>query len=162
MRRWFEQLEKRERLLVSGAAALVVFALVVTLGIRPLMSKTDRSREIVSDKKALLIELEQVAARLGPQTGSSQGGIVGAGQSLVVLVDQTIRTNGLSPFLKQNQPDGSTNIRVRFENIAFDTLTEWLAQLKSQYGMTTVSANINAAQNAGRVNCNLVLTRSGV
>jgi len=162
MKEWFEQLELRERLLVMAAGALVLIFIITTFGIRPIINKTSRGQELVEDKQALLVELSQVAQRLGPQSGPNQSTDAGSTQSLVVLVDQTTRTRGLAPYLKRNQPDGTSRIRLRFENAPFDTLVEWLDQLESQYGLTATSANIDVAAGLGRVSCNLTISKSGV
>ncbi|TDJ46318.1 MAG: type II secretion system protein M [Gammaproteobacteria bacterium] len=161
MKEWFEQLAPRERLLVSIAGGLLIFALIVMLGVRPIMSRGERSHQLVVDKRALLTELQQVAARLGPQSGDAQPAPGGASQSLVLVVDRTTRSSGLAQYLKRNQPDGNTRIRLRFENAPFDTLITWLGDLQSQHGMSVSTANIDVSQQAGRVNCNLTLTRAG-
>ena len=81
--------------------------------------------------------------------------------SLVVVVDQTTRSAGLAMYLKRNQPDGASSIRLRFENAPFDTLVEWLAELQSKYNVSAISANIDMASDPGRVNCNFTLGRTG-
>jgi len=155
----FQQLVPREQLLVSVAAALTVITLIVTLGVRPIISNTTRGNERVADKRQLLSELERVAERIGPQTGAGQVAPGAGNQSLVVIVDRTTRSNGLAPYLKRNQPDGTTSIRLRFENVPFDAVIEWLGIIKSQHGLRTTAANFDTASTPGRVNCNLTLSR---
>ena len=161
MKEWFEQLEQRERLLVAAAGVLVIIAVVVLLIIRPISSQTSRGLERVTDKRALLTELEQVAQRIGPQ-GGGVSSVIGANtDSLVVVVDQTTRSAGLAAYLKRNQPDGANSIRLRFENAPFDTIVEWLAELDVNFSMSATSANIDMAADPGRVNCNFTLARAG-
>jgi type II secretory pathway component PulM len=160
LREWLEQLEQRERLLVLTAGALALIALVVLLGVRPILNQSERGQRMVDDKRALLAELQEVAARLGPQRGTTRAPASGDTQSLVLVVDQTTRRTGLAQYLKRNQPDGTDSIRLRFENAPFDTLVSWLDGLQQQ-GMTVTSANIDVANEPGRVNCNLTLARSG-
>ncbi len=162
MKEWFQQLAPREQLLVSIAGALAVVTLIVTIGVRPMMSKASRGQELIAEKQALLMEITQVAQRLGPQRGDAPTAADPGGQSLVVLIDRTTRQRGLQSYLKRNQPNGDTSIRLRFENAPFDILMEWLEQLQNQYGMATTSANIDVAAQPGRVNCNLTLDRIGV
>lgn len=162
MKTWFDQLDARERLLVSIAALLAVFALIVVLGIRPIMQQTARGEARVSQKQQLLSELERLAERLGPQTGGAEIAAADGGeQSLVVVIDRTTRANGLAPYLKRNQPDGANAIRLRLENAPFDVIVEWLGLLSARYGLTATSANIDTAGAAGRINCNLTLSRGG-
>ena len=161
MKAWFEQLAPRERLLVATAGILVIIALIISLGVRPMLNQSKRGQQLVEDKRQLLGELRDVAARFGPQRGGAQTPVQGGGQSLVLVIDQTTRSSGLAQYLKRNQPDGADSIRLRFENAPFDTMVAWLDGLQSRHGMTITSANIDTAADAGRVNCNLTLARPG-
>lgn len=158
LRNWLDQLEPRERLLVLTAGGLLIFAIVVIGGLRPLLERADRNAQRVSDQEQLLTEIEQVAARLGPQRGGNAS--TGGGDSLVLLVDRSTRARNLGGYLKRNQPDGDATIRLRFERAPFDDLMAWLAELQNQYAIGVVSANIDAGNETGRVNCNLILSRS--
>lgn len=160
IRAWLEQLQPRERLLVTVAGVLAVVALAVILGVRPLYGSSARVAEQVVDKQALLTELEQVASRLGPQTGGTSSGGPEDGQPLVLLVDRTTRARGLGAFLKRNEPDGASSIRLRFENAPFDALMEWLAEMQASHHVVTQNASIDPGQEPGRVSCSLQLTRS--
>ena len=161
MKEWFYKLAPRERLLVSIAAVLAGITLIVILGIRPIISNAAKGHERVSDKRELLFEIERVAKQIGPQNGSGKGAPGVDNQSLVVIVDRTTRSHGLAPYLKRNQPDGSSSIRLRFEDAPFDAVIEWLGIIKNQHGLITTAANIDKSGVAGRVNCNLTLSRGG-
>jgi general secretion pathway protein M len=158
LRAWFEQLAPRERALVVAASVLVVFAVVYVGGWQPLQVRAEQNAKAVADYRALLDELTQVAARRGPQRGAEAA--PDSEQSLVLLVDRTTRNQGLANYLKRNQPDGDEMIRLRFEEAPFDNLLRWLVEMQSRYGIGAVSANIDASRAAGRVNCNLVLSRA--
>jgi general secretion pathway protein M len=158
LRNWLDQLEPRERLLVLLASALMVLAIIVIGGLRPLLASADRNAQRVDDQQQLLTEIEQVAARLGPQRG---GNVAAAdGDSLVLVVDRSTRARNLGGYLKRNQPDGDATIRLRFERAPFDDLVAWLGELQNQYSISVVSANIDASNETGRVNCNLILSRA--
>ena len=161
VKEWFRQLAPRERVLVTIAGGLVIVTLIVTLGIRPIVNQTSRGQERVDDKQRLLTEITEIAQRLGPQTGGRQTATGQNLQSMVVLVDRTTRETGLAAYLKRNQPDGASSIRLRFENAPFDILMDWLVLVEIQYGMSTTSANIDRSAAPGRVNCNLTLDRAG-
>jgi len=161
MKEWFQKLAPRERLLVSIAAILVGITLIITLGVRPIISNAAKGHERVSDKRELLFEIERVAKRIGPQNGSGKGAPGVSNQSLVVIVDRTTRSHGLAPYLKRNQPDGASSIRLRFEGAPFDVVIDWLGIIKNQHGLITTAANIDKSGVTGRVNCNLTLSRGG-
>ncbi len=159
MNRWLQQLAPRERLLVLTAGVLVVIALIIVIGIRPVVNGKVLAERRIDQKLEMLQDLERVGGRFGPVSGTAATLATGATQSLVVLVDRTTRSHGLGAYLKRNQPDGASKIRLRFENVPFDGMVAWLAQLQSEFALITVSASIDTAQETGRVNCNLVLAR---
>jgi general secretion pathway protein M len=159
LRSWFEQLAPRERLLVGAAGVLLLFALIYLGGLGPLIAKSERNAAAVADQRALLADLTELAARLGPQLGGAAAAEANE-QSLVLVVDRTTRNQGLATFLKRNQPDGENAIRLRFEDAPFDSLLRWLVEMQASYGVGAVSANIDSARAPGRVNCNLVLSRA--
>ena len=160
MKEWFNQLDARERVLVMIAGGMAVVAVIVMAGIGPIVTQTERGQQLVEDKRELLAELREVAVRLGPQRGgAAQPDVPSSSQSMVLVIDQTTRSSGLAEHLKRNQPDGTSSIRLRFENAPFDALVTWLISLESQHGMSVTSANIDVATEPGRVNCNLTLAR---
>lgn len=160
LREWFDGLAPRERLLVSCAAALLVFAVVVIGVIRPVVSGRSRAQDQLADKRAILADIERVAARFGPQAGGSGVAAQPSGESLVVLVDRSTRSRGLGPYLKRNEPDGSANIRLRFENAPFDDLVNWLVEMQVTQGISVVNATADPGQDTGRVSANLQLSRA--
>ncbi len=158
---WFAGLARRERRLVTIAAVMTVIAVVILGVVRPLLGAASRNQEIVADQETLLDELEQAAARLGPQRGVTGKTGDDASQSLVLIVDRTTRSHELAEFLTRSQPDGTEKIRLRFEAAPFDKLVTWLIELQDRHGLRIESANIDQAAETGRVNCNLVLARAG-
>jgi general secretion pathway protein M len=156
---WFGQLLPRERILVLVATGLIVVSVIYLAGIKPLYSGATETATRVADKEVLLQQLQQAAARVAPATSNTP--VQGSNQSIVVIIDRTTRIRNLSPYLKRNQPDGKSGVRLRFENAPFDELVTWIAELESGYGMSTSSTSIDGTGAPGRVNCSIVLTRQG-
>lgn len=160
LREWFDKLAPRERWLVLTAGLFAVVALVYALGLRPLHATHARAAADVELQRQLLHDVEQVASRHGPQSGDTAAA-QGDGESLVVLIDRSTRDEGLGPYLKRNQPEGATGVRLRMEKVPFDALTTWLAGVQTKHGLGIVSATFDPAGEPGRVNSNLVLDRVG-
>ncbi|MDG2156324.1 MAG: type II secretion system protein GspM [Gammaproteobacteria bacterium] len=156
---WVRSMTPRERLMVAAASVLVVVALAWLLLLNPLYSSQEQLAQRVNGKSTLFAELQQRAANRAnqPVTRSIQG----LDQSIVVVIDRTTRLRGLSPYLKRNQPDGNNIVRLRFENAPFDDLVTWLNEVKVGYGLAATSASIDLAGSPGRINCSVVLERSG-
>lgn len=157
---WLDGLAPRERVLVLFAGAFTLLALLWLLLVQPLLLQKARAEDRLREQQQLLAELSQLAARGGPQVRAPAAPGT-AGQSLVVLIDRTVRERGLAGFLRRNQPDGQDSIRLRLENVPFDQLVEWLADLQGRYGLAATSVTIDPASERGRVDTNLVLAQSG-
>jgi type II secretory pathway component PulM len=84
-----------------------------------------------------------------------------ANQSLVVIIDNTLRERALYNSLKRSQPTATNGIRVEFENVAFDDLVLWLGDVSTRYGLQVESGSFSAASrdNDGRVNSTVTLER---
>ena len=82
-------------------------------------------------------------------------------QSLVVIIDNSLRERGLYNSLQRSQPTTSNGIRVEFENVAFDDLVLWLGDLNTRYDLQLQSGSFsNPGDSEGRVNSTLTLERS--
>lgn len=160
LRDWLDGLAPRERVLVLFTGAFTLAALLWLLLVQPLLLQKTRAEERLQEQQQLLAELSQLAARGGPQARAPAADGT-AGQSLVVLIDRSVRERGLAGFLRRNQPDGQDSIRLRLENVPFDQLVEWLADLQTRYGLAAISVTIDPASERGRVDTNLVLAQAG-
>lgn len=160
MRDWFDSLQARERLFVVAAAVFLVFA-VLYLGIwMPLDRGQKTLSASVDNWKTALTELRPLISQLR-STGPGQSQTTGRNQSLVVIIDNTLRERGLYSALQRSQPTTGNGIRVEFDNVAFDDLVLWLGDLSARYGLQVQSGSFsNPQESAGRVNSTLTLERS--
>jgi general secretion pathway protein M len=158
MRDWFDSLQARERLFVITAAGFLVFA-VLYLGVWMPLDRGQKSLALSVDNwKSALLQLRPLKSQL-QTTASAQA--ADRNQSLVVIIDNTLRKRGLYGALQRSQPTANNGIRVEFENVAFDVLVVWLGDLSSNYGLQVQSGSFsNPRDSEGRVNSTLTLERS--
>jgi general secretion pathway protein M len=160
MRDWWEQLAPRERILVGVCGAFIIAALIWTMVISPLYTGSAQLKEDVASKQAQLANLHELASQITPANPGRPATQQGGNDSIVVVIDQTTRERSLAGYLKRNQPEGNSGVRLRFEGAPFDPLVQWLGELNQKYGMVTVSASFDEA-GPGRVNCSIELKRPG-
>ncbi len=160
MRDWFDSLQARERLFVMAAAIFLVFA-ILYLGIWMPLDRGQKSLSYSVDSwKTALAELRPLKSLL-QSTGSGQTQTSARNQSLVVIIDNTLRERGLYSALQRSQPTTGNGIRVEFENVVFDDLVLWLGDLSVRYGLQVQSGSFsNPRDNEGRINSTLTLERS--
>ncbi len=161
MRSWFDSLAEREKILVPTAVVIIVAA-TFWLGIwTPLDSGQKSAAARVDTWKNSLAELRPLKGQI-QASGTGQPIAVGQDQSLVVIIDSTLRQRGLYNSLQRSQPTpAGDGIRVEFESAAFDDLMLWLGDVNRQYGLLVQSGSFSLAsgENPGRVNSTITLER---
>ena len=160
MKDWFDTLQPREQLAVIVAGVFVSFAVIYFAVWLPLATSQASLSASVATWERSLAELRPLKAALR-SAGSESRPTVGAGQSLVVIVDTTVGQHNLSGALQRSQPTGENGIRVEFQDASFDDLVRWLGNLAGRYGMQVQSGNFSVStQNMpGRVNASLTIER---
>ena len=139
------------RTLIVGlviAAILAVFVIIL-----PLDHSVSRLQGQVAKKQADLVWMRNAA----PQIAAAGPVRSNAGESLIVVVDQSARESGLGNSLAGSQPSGPGELSVQLEKAPFDSLVGWLARLSQQNGVQIESATIDTAGQPGTVNATLVL-----
>ena len=159
MKDWFATLDAREQKFVLTAAVFLLFA-VLYLGAWVPLDKGEKQLSAgVEMWQTSLERLIPLKGRIGQQSGGriSPSNL---NQPLVVVIDSTLRVRQLNSALQRSQPTGN-NIRVEFENVAFDDLVLWLGDLNSQYALQVQSGSFSLTGNSneGRVNAQLTLGR---
>jgi general secretion pathway protein M len=159
VKEWFELLDDREQKIVLAAAIVVVLAVLFLAIWMPLSNGQKRMSAAVETWQSSLEMLQPLKGRIN-SGGNSQISPQNLNQPLVVVVDSTLRVRNLNTALKRSQPTGN-NIRVEFENVAFDDLMIWLGDLSAQYALQVQSGSFSmtGAENQGRVNAQMTLGR---
>jgi general secretion pathway protein M len=158
LKQWFFGLPPRERTLVAAAAATVVVALLFLLVWEPLHDGVKRLRTEVAATQALVAELAQARSLVLSGRGGV-GVIQGQGRSLLAIVDQTGKENGLGGAITRMQPEGESTVRIWLEQADFVSVLRWLALLENSYGVAVVEAAIDRETQPGMVRARLGLVR---
>jgi general secretion pathway protein M len=160
MRNWFDSLEERERLFVMAAALLLAIAVFYLAVWMPLDRGQKSMTASIDTWRDSLAELRVLKGSVATP-GSSANRPADANQSLVVIIDNTLRERALYNSLQRSQPTATNGIRVEFENVAFDDLVLWLGDLSTRYGLQVQSGSFStpSRENDGRVNSTLTLER---
>jgi general secretion pathway protein M len=83
------------------------------------------------------------------------------GESLLSLVDRSAREAGMGEGLNRVEPEGKQTVRVWLNDIAFDVMIPWLAELNKTQGVIPESLVVDRQVTSGRVNVRLVLVGGG-
>ncbi len=159
MKAWFTALSEREQQYVLLAAAFVVFAIAYFGAWLPLNKAQTQLGTSVEVWREAVDRLRPLKGRIAGNS-SNPSSARNLSQSLVVIVDTTLRAHNLNSALQRSQPTGN-NIRVEFENVAFDDLVRWLGAINQQYALQVLSGSFSQSGNnvVGRISAQLTLGR---
>ena len=158
MNDFLSKFSPREKTIVTFAAISLFGLLVHALIIEPYNQKQLELNEALEQGRIDLLWMQSAVVRL-PQNNSITKASIFEG-SLANLIDKEVRSQDLNSFLAQMTPINNDEIRVRYKNINFSLLLNFIAQVNSQ-GLKVKDLRINATDEAADVDCSLVLEKIG-
>lgn len=158
MNDFLSKFSSREKTIVTFAAISLFGLLVHALIIEPYNQKQLELNEALEQGKIDLLWMQSAVVRLPQNYGITKASIFEG--SLANLIDQEVRSQDLNSFLAQMTPINNDEIRVRYKNINFNRLLNFIAQVNSQ-GLKVKDLRINATDKAADVDCSLVLEKNG-
>lgn len=158
MMSYLKQLNERERLLLVIAGPLLVMLVLYGLVWRPLSGHVDMLQQRVMRQQETLQYMHTAAQRVTElRQQHSSVNRKGNNQSLLALVDRTVKQSGLARALKRVEPDGSDKVKVHLEGAGFDAMIGWLESLQQRYGIGIENISVDAQEIPGSVNVRLTL-----
>jgi general secretion pathway protein M len=158
-RAWWTALAPREQRVLGLGALVLTLILLYLLAFEPFMKARREQAQALADARALAVTLETLAVEVQRQRGAGGGAILGANQSLLSIVDQSRRASSLTKPPSRLQPEGDAIVRIWLEDVPFDALLRWLADLQLRYGVRVDTADIERESGPGLVNARVTLTR---
>jgi general secretion pathway protein M len=158
IRSWWENLQDRERRMLSVGAPVVGILVIYALIWSPLSdSVTDHKMQVASQKQ-LLVFLQRASRKISQlqASGISVDASVESG-GLLTLVEQSLSSQQLSNYLKQVQQPTQNQIRLNFEDVPFDKLMQWLQMLITTHGIRVERFSATRLSKMGEANVQVVL-----
>ena len=88
-------------------------------------------------------------------------GHIPTGQSLLSVLNSTAQATSLQGQIKRITPNGEHTANVTLDDVAFDTVLEWLVKLERDFGISSARIVVDKTDKPGRVNANLTLNVGG-
>jgi general secretion pathway protein M len=154
--RW-NALPPRTRTLASVAGTLVLVFVLYSAVWRPLQ------RDLQSLRTSVPAQVEQLAwMRMQvPIAQALKSKHFASGDSLMQSIEQTAAAQGVRPQITRMDSEGAAGVRVTLENISFNAMASWLADLHTNYGVIVDDAVVEARPAAGIVNARIRLRAGG-
>lgn len=155
MKAWFNSLSQRDQ---TALLVLVIFIAgwIVYQGIlSPVSDKRVQMTINNASASALLSRVDAKVAQLihlRNQSENTQGG------SLTATISRS--SEALQLPVKRLQPNSRGEVQVRFENIDYDRLVQWLHRSETSDGLAIVDLSISQAGRSGGVNATVQVAAS--
>ena len=146
MREWFDSLESREKILIVFASIFVIITSTYMLILAPTMKERDTLNKSIKDWENSIIEISHLK-QLDAKSQLTINNQNKSEQSLVVIIDISLREYNLYQSLQRSLPNGNDNIRVELQEASFNDLILWIEELDSMYNLKVVSANFSKSSN---------------
>tara|TARA_B100000959_G_C14910855_1_gene595047 strand:- start:622 stop:1107 length:486 start_codon:yes stop_codon:yes gene_type:complete len=158
MNKWFKSLQTRERI---ALAVGVIFILILVLPFyvwKPLTTKLNFLETRIKQLEWSMVEIKYLKKNKG-QINLNLQKTVDVNESLVVLIDKSLRKFNILSALQRSQPIDDNRIRIDLNNVAFNKIIQCLDELKKNHNLNVESANLSIPQsgNPGIVNASFTL-----
>jgi len=146
----------REKLIVGLALLVLIVILLHSQVIEPYQERVVELRNEIEQQRDDLEWMKSAIATM-PAAGTMpvSDDIDG---TLASFIDQAVRSQGLSGQLSQMSPVGADEIRMRYADVDFNRLVGFIARVNAS-GLKIKDIRVSAGDNAGIVDCSLVLVR---
>ena len=146
MKTWWLGLNSREQRLIGSLGAVVIVFILYSVIWQPLTNNIANTEKKVKRQQELLVWVKQEVSRF-KASGQHNTNAKATG-SLASIVNNAASRSGIA--ITRIQPQGE-DLQVWIDNIAFNTLLEWLAQLSQQQGLAIKNIDLDATEVNGEV-----------
>ncbi|MBS0487713.1 MAG: type II secretion system protein M [Proteobacteria bacterium] len=158
IRAWWNAQSVRDRRVLVAGGIVVAILLTWALAWIPLSRARASLTAQVAQQRADVAWMRQSLAQARElRTQGARGNVARQGKSLLALADATARADGLGDALKRVEPTGAASVRVSFEVVDFDVLSNWLEALARDYGVSVTDLSVDKSQGLGLVNARVTL-----
>ncbi|WP_223670693.1 type II secretion system protein GspM [Kangiella shandongensis] len=153
---WYSGLNQRERSMVTVLGIMMIILILFIAVVMPLRTYlSDLNQSVATAKEDLPIIASKVQA-LQARSGSSQ---VTTSRSLNQLITTSSKRYNLK-FSRIEERKRNEEIQVRLDDVEFDQLLRWAAQLEQQQGLVIDTLRVSDTGTIGMVDASIKFIKS--
>jgi len=159
---WWQQRTRGEQRTIFSMLLLALPLLYWALFWDPLAASRERLRTVTAEQQATALWLQQIQPPAQRSASARQAGLP-RDKSLLRLVDETLRAQGMATAIERIEPGQRDNeVRVWLRDVSFDQMIAWLQTMVTEYGLSSRQLNVTQSnqQANGLVNVRLDLEAS--
>jgi len=157
----FLELSPRERFLSAGTIAGIVFYCFYLIIYKPIASENILLEQKINAQHQTYQQLKIISAEVNVLRTNNSIPIGDDGtQSVMAVIDTSSKQFEISQATKRIIPEGTNKVTLWLENIAFNKLILWLAELETKHSIKVDQTSvINQKTKSGMVNAKLFLVK---
>jgi general secretion pathway protein M len=144
---WWEHHSSREQMILGGCGIALGFFLFYFLAMEPVMNWRATEQNKLTRLQAESVEVSQLVARI--KVAKKASGAVKGDSNLAVLINNSLNENEL--IMLGFQPGSKNDARLRLENVAYSSLTQWLYDLEYRHGINIEDLSLTPSNFPGRL-----------
>lgn len=156
--RQLEMLPSRDRMALKVLAITLVLLILFFAVWQPALAYM-KDQESMLDQRVALLKLVRensaVLAAMSKAGGNAQQPTLSS-QQLVSSVTNMAQRQGVA--LKRFEPSGENELKVWVDDVAFDKVVTWLAELKARLGVRVEQISVEKQEQPGLVSARLTLS----
>ncbi len=156
--RQLEMLPSRDRMALKILAITLVLLILFFAVWQPALAYM-KDQESMLDQRVALLKLVRensaVLAAMSKAGGNAQQPTLSS-QQLVSSVTNMAQRQGVA--LKRFEPSGESELKVWVDDVAFDKVVTWLAELKARLGVRVEQISVEKQEQPGLVSARLTLS----
>lgn len=157
---WFKHQPQHEQRLLTATAAIVVVTLFYLVIWEPVFNSLDSQTEKLQSQKEILLWMND--AHIEVNALRSSGGKLSSqavNQPISTLVERSAVSTGIRTNISKINSDKKQSLKVQFESVEFDRLSQWFGKLQKDYGITAKNVSIKQTDKPGLVSCRVTLEK---
>jgi general secretion pathway protein M len=144
---WWERHSSREQMILGGCGIALGIFLFYFLAVEPVMNWRATEQNKLTRAQAESVEVSQLVARI--RLANKASGAVKGDSNLAVLINSSLNENKL--IMLGFQPGSKNDARLRLEDVAYSSLTQWLYDLESRHGVNIEDLSLTPSRFPGRL-----------
>jgi len=134
IKKYWEGLEQRERLILSVGGVVVSLILIYALIWQPWHKSLNSMKKEIQPLRSDLVWIRQ-HAEIIKNGGQATSNLQGQDQSLLSVIQSTAKKGRVDGAIKQMTPNNDDEVRVVLEDVNFNNWVKWVDELFLKYGV---------------------------
>lgn len=149
---WQNLSQRDQKALMLAAAALSLYVLWA-FAWQPLIKQRLMLQKRVDSQQSSIVWMQQAQVDIQKLSQNKNHSFKPrAGQSLLTILDQTARLQGLGERIRRGEPAGEGRVRLWLDQANFDLVMLWIERVERDYGIIVDEISSDQADLPGQVN----------